>query len=132
MLNIVADGVHSYLRKTILNSDEYAAKKTGLTCYRIAISTDAAKKALGDLPLPHWWDPKTCNNRSSVIYAADGTSRLVTTYPLRNQTYFNLSCILKTDESIKPTTESWYADGDLDKMIEHFGDFHDGLRLILG
>ena len=131
-IDIVADGVHSRLRNTILGNDDYVAKKTGLTCYRIAISTEDAKKALGDLPLPTWWEPSTCQNFSSVIYAGDGTPRMVTAYPIRNQTYFNLSCILRTQESTKSSTESWNADGDRNKMVEAFGDFNESLRKILG
>ncbi|KAI0020267.1 putative 6-hydroxynicotinate 3-monooxygenase [Xylariomycetidae sp. FL0641] len=129
---IVADGVHSHLRNTIVGNDRYAAKKTGLTCYRIAVSTEDAKKALGDRPLPHWWDSDTCQNRSSVIYAGDGSPRMVTAYPIRNHAYFNLSCILRTHESTKPTTESWNAEGDRAKMVEAFGDFNESLKLILG
>lgn len=130
-IEAVADGVHSRLRNVVLGSDKYVAKKTGLTCYRIAVSTEDAKKALGDLPLPHWWEPSTCQNRSSLIHAADGTARMVTAYPLRHQTYFNLSCILKTQESTKITTESWEVDGDRAKMVESFGDFGESLRTIL-
>jgi len=127
----VADGVHSRLRNIVLGSDSYAAKKTGLTCYRIAVSTEDAKKALGVLPLPHWWDPSTSQNRSAIIYAGDGTPRMITAYPIRNQTFFNLSCIIRTQESSKDATESWNADGDRSKMLEAFGDFGESVRAIL-
>jgi salicylate hydroxylase len=130
-LEVVADGVHSRLRNTVLGTDNYAAKKTGLTCYRIAVSTEDAKKALGDLPLPHWWDPITSQNRTSIIHAGDGTPRMITAYPIRNQTYFNLSCIIRTQESTKDATESWNADGDPNKLLEDFGDFGDSVRAIL-
>jgi salicylate hydroxylase len=130
-INSVADGVHSKLRNIVLGSDKYVARKTGLTCYRIAVSTEDAKKALGDNPLPHWWEPSTCDNRSSLIHAADGSARMVTAYPLRNLTMFNLSCIVRTDDSIKPSTDSWYADGDPAKMVEIFSDFHESLVKIL-
>jgi 2-polyprenyl-6-methoxyphenol hydroxylase-like FAD-dependent oxidoreductase len=128
----VADGVHSRLRNIVLESDKYVAKKTGLTCYRIAVSVEDAKKALGNRPLPHWWEPSTCKNRSSIISAADGSARIVTAYPLRHQTYFNLSCILRAEESTKTTTESWNAEGDRAEMMESFGDFEESLGLILG
>ncbi|KAF2092573.1 FAD binding domain protein [Rhizodiscina lignyota] len=128
---VVADGVHSRLRNVVVGSDDYAARKTGLTCYRIAVSVEDAEKALGDLPLPHWWEPSTCQNRSSLLYGPDGSARMVTAYPLRNQTYFNLSCILRTQESTKSTTESWNVDGDRSKMMEEFGDFGEQLRRIL-
>ena len=127
--NTVADGIHSRLRSIVAGDESHVAKKTGLTCYRVAVSIENAKKALGDLPLPHWW---TNRNRSSLINAADGTARMVTVYPLRHGTYFNLSCIIRTEVSTKRTTESWDADGDRAKMLEAFGDFHESLRLILG
>ena len=130
-IDIVADGVHSRLRNIVVGNDSYAAEKTGLTCYRIAVSTDDAKKALGGLPLPHWWEPSTCQNRSSVIYAGDGSPRMVTVYPIRHQTYFNISCILRTQGSTKSSTESWNANGDRTKMLEDFGDFNEPLRMIL-
>lgn len=132
LMNVVADGIHSRFRTPIVGHDGYGAKKTGLTCYRIAISIEDAKKALGHLPLPHWWDPRTCQNRSSIIYAADGSARVVTTYPLRHQECFNISCILRTQESTKSTTESWHVDGNTAKVVEEFGDFHEPLKLILG
>ena len=130
-MDLVADGVHSRLRNVVVGNDGYVAKKTGLTCYRVAVSVEDAKKALGHLPLPHWWEPSTCQNRSSIIYAADGSARVVTAYPLCHQTYFNLSCILRTQESTKSSTESWHADGDRAKMVETFGDFNEPLRMIL-
>lgn len=123
--------MHSRLRKPILKQDGIAARKTGLTCYRIAVSTEDAKKALGDLPLPHWWEPSTCNNRSSLLFAGDGTGRVVTCYPLRNQTYFNISCIMKKPDSDKSTASTWHADGDRDEMVKHFGDYNESLKRIL-
>jgi salicylate hydroxylase len=124
----VADGIHSRLRAIITGDESHVAKKTGLTCYRVAVSTETAKEALGDGPLPQWW---TNQNRSSLISSADGTARVVTAYPLRHHTFFNLSCIIRTEESTKKTTESWDVDGDSAKMLEAFGDFHESLRLIL-
>lgn len=129
-MSSVADGVHSRLRGHIAGSG-YAARKTGLTCYRVAVSVEDAKKALGDLPLPHWWEPSTCNNRSSLLFAADGTARVVTVYPLRDQTYFNISCIMKTQETIENETDVWHAEGSRDDVVKHFGDYHEPLRRIL-
>ena len=128
---VVADGVHSRLRKIITGDPNLAAKKTGLTCYRVAVSTHDARKALGGKALPHWWDPSTCDHRSSIIVAADGTARVVTAYPIRGKEAFNISCIIKTQESTKSTTESWHAEGDLGKMLDTFGDFHETLRIVL-
>jgi salicylate hydroxylase len=130
-ITAVCDGVHFRLRDIVLNDVTYVAKKTGLPCFRLAVSTEDAKKVLGDLPLPHWWEPSTCQNRSSLISAGDGTARMVTAYPMRDQTMYNLSCIVRTDDSNKPTVESWHADGDPAKMVEIFGDFSESLRKIL-
>lgn len=130
-MKIVADGVHSRLRNIITGSTDHVAKKTGLTCYRIAVSIEDAEKALGDGSLPHWWDPSTCRNRTSLTMAADGTSRMVVAYPLRRETYFNLSCIVQTSDSSKPTTDSWNADGDQAKLLETFRDFNEPLRKVL-
>ena len=127
----MADGVHSRLRNTILKSNEYKAKKTGLTCYRIAVSTEDASVALGDLPPPHWWDPSNSQNNSALIFADDGSPRFITAYPIRNAEMFNLSCILRTDESTKTTAESWHADGDRNEMIETFSDFGEQVKRIL-
>ncbi|KUJ19699.1 FAD/NAD(P)-binding domain-containing protein [Mollisia scopiformis] len=90
---IVADGVHSRLRNRILGSNGYTAKKVGLTCYRVAISVEDAKRALDGVPLPHWWEPSTCKNRSSLLMSNDCSFRVVTCYPIRYHTYFNLSII---------------------------------------
>ncbi|KAF2653435.1 putative salicylate hydroxylase [Lophiostoma macrostomum CBS 122681] len=128
---VVADGVHSRLRNSITRDESHKAKKTGLTCYRVAVSTADAQKALGDLPLPHWWDPDTSKNCSSVIMAGDGTQRMVTAYPIRHQTYFNLSCIMRTEESSQSATESWHAEGDRAKMLESFSVFGESLHKIL-
>ena len=114
-----------------MGSDGHTAKKTGLTCYRVAVSTEDAKRALGNLTLPDWWDPSTSGNRVVQFQAADGSPRAVTAYPLRYQTYFNLSCIIRTQESRKSTTESWHADGDRATMVEHFDDFDEPLKRIL-
>ncbi|KAF2268649.1 FAD binding domain protein [Lojkania enalia] len=128
---VAADGIHSRLRNIVVGSEDYFAKKTGLTCYRVAVATEDAKKELGDLPPPHWWEPNTYQNRSSVIYASDDSPRFITAYPIRNGSYFNLSCILKTQESSTSTTESWNANGDHAKLIELFGDFSESIRRIL-
>ncbi|KAF7191576.1 FAD-dependent urate hydroxylase, partial [Pseudocercospora fuligena] len=115
---IIADGVHSRLRNTIIQDTFTTAKKTGLTCYRIAVPISSVST-----PLPPWMSPSTHNNRSSIFYAGDGTPRVITAYPIRNGTWFNLSCILRTEVSTKATTESWHVDGDRKKMVQAFRDF---------
>ena len=114
----VADGVHSRLRNTIIQDTSITVKKTGLTCYRIAVP-------ISSVPAPHpdWMSPSSHNNRSSIFYAGDGTPRVITAYPIRNGAMFNLSCILRTEVSTKATTESWHVDGDKKKMVEAFQDF---------
>uniref|UniRef100_A0A0B7KI81 FAD-binding domain-containing protein n=1 Tax=Bionectria ochroleuca TaxID=29856 RepID=A0A0B7KI81_BIOOC len=47
---IVADGIHSTLRKRITKTEGHAAKKTGLTLFRVAVSTTDAQEAVGSLP----------------------------------------------------------------------------------
>ncbi|KAM6508735.1 hypothetical protein FSOLCH5_011734 [Fusarium solani] len=47
---IIADGVHSRLRKRITGDETHRAKKNGNTCYRIAISSAEVNDALGYLP----------------------------------------------------------------------------------
>ncbi|KAK7224514.1 hypothetical protein V2G26_012517 [Clonostachys chloroleuca] len=128
---IVADGVHSQLRKFVIGEDGYETGKTGLTCYRIAISVDDAKKALDGLPLPHWWKPETCKNRLSLIYSGDESARFVTVYPFSHQTFFNLSCFAKVHPLSKTAVESWHTDADLDQLAELFSDFHEPLRRII-
>ncbi|EME77650.1 uncharacterized protein MYCFIDRAFT_44875 [Pseudocercospora fijiensis CIRAD86] len=112
---IIADGVHSRLRSTIIQDPSLTAKKTGLTCYRIAVP-------ISSVPTPHPRWTSHCN-RSSIFYAGDDTPRVITAYPIRNATMFNLSCILRTEVSTKATTESWHVDGDREKMLEAFQDF---------
>ncbi|KAF2735347.1 FAD binding domain protein [Polyplosphaeria fusca] len=128
---IIADGVHSRLRNVLLESESYAPNKAGLTCYRVAISTKDAQQSLNDLPLPHWWEPSTCQNRTSLIYAPDGTPRFITAYPICNETMFNLSCLVRSTPSTRPTTESWHADGDKAQMISAFQDFGEDITRIL-
>ncbi|VUC24051.1 unnamed protein product [Clonostachys rosea] len=128
---IVADGVHSRLRKVVIGQDGYETRKTGLTCYRIAVSVDDAKKALDGLPLPHWWEPEACKNRLSLIHSGDESARFVTVYPLSHQTFFNLSCIAKVGPTSKNDVDSWHADADLGQLADLFSDFHEPLRRII-
>ncbi|KAF4181098.1 hypothetical protein CNMCM8694_005577 [Aspergillus lentulus] len=126
---IVADGVHSRLRRRIVGSDSYQAKKNGLTCYRIAASAEAVKEALGCLPV--WWEPSTAEGRISGLQAGDGSSRMIAAYAIRNYEYMNFSCLFPTREHKGNVLESWYADGDRREMIEVFSDYYDPIRKIL-
>ncbi|KAI9933779.1 hypothetical protein ASPWEDRAFT_24088 [Aspergillus wentii DTO 134E9] len=128
-LVIVADGVHSRLRHRIVGSDTYRAKKNGMTCYRVAISAEAVKQALGYLPT--WWDPETANGRISALQAGDGSNRMIAMYPIRNYEYMNFSCLFPTRQNNGNVLESWYADGDRREMIETFDDYYEPMRKIL-
>jgi salicylate hydroxylase len=95
------------------------------------MSTEAVTKALCDLPLPHWWDPKTSQNRSALIYASKGSPRFVTAYFICNGAYFNISCIIKIKELEEWSTESWNIDSDRVRMVEEFGNINETLKRIL-
>jgi salicylate hydroxylase len=129
--NLVADGIHSRLRNIVLNSDIHFPKKTGLTCYRVAISTIEAKAALDDLPLPTWWDSTKGGNRTSIIYAPDATSRMVVAYPICNHEAFNFSCILRKPEITTKGSDVWNINGDKEELLQEFGDFNEPLKRIL-
>ncbi|EEU34233.1 uncharacterized protein NECHADRAFT_96614 [Fusarium vanettenii 77-13-4] len=101
---IIADGVHSRLRKRITGDETHRAKKNGDTCYRIASSFAKLKEALGYLP--EWWDPETADSRISALQTLDDMNRLV-------------------------AEESWYANGDRKELISTFADFYELIRKIL-
>ncbi|GFF47087.1 6-hydroxynicotinate 3-monooxygenase [Aspergillus udagawae] len=126
---IVADGVHSRLRRRIVGSDSYQAKKNGLTCYRIAASAEAVKEALGHLPV--WWEPSTAEGRISALQAGDGSNRMIAAYAIRNYDYMNFSCLFPTRHDKGSVLESWYADGDRREMTEIFNDYCHPIRTIL-
>ncbi|EHL03061.1 putative 6-hydroxynicotinate 3-monooxygenase [Glarea lozoyensis 74030] len=42
-----------------------------MTADVVIISTEDAKTALGDIPLPHWWEPSTCQNQDSTKPATE-------------------------------------------------------------
>ncbi|KAF5856555.1 hypothetical protein ETB97_007206 [Aspergillus alliaceus] len=125
----VADGVHSRLRYCIVGSDTCRPKKNGLTCYRIAISTESAREALGSLP--EWWDPSTSDGRISALQAGDGSNRLIAAYALRNYEYMNFACVFPTLQDKGDVLGSWYADGDREEMLNTFNDFYDPVRTVL-
>lgn len=112
-----------------MGSDEYRAKKNGITCYRVAISAETVKETLGYLP--EWWDPKTANGRISALQAGDGSNRFIAMYPIRNSEYMNLSCLFPTRQNKGNVLESWYADGDNREMTEMYSDFYEPMRKIL-
>lgn len=133
MYHEVADGVHSRLRHCILSNTTHAARKMGMTCYRVAIDGDTAKKTLGHLP--HWWDSNTADGRLSLIESGNETSRFIVTYPLSHYHYVNLSCVfpsvLSKKSQMNSSSNSWYEDADRTEMVEVFKDFSEDLRKIL-
>jgi salicylate hydroxylase len=131
----VADGVHSRLRHTVLDNTDFAARETGLTCYRMAVSMDDAKKALGrDSLIPPWLGTATSDQLSTMISDTEGKRgfRMVVMYPVRNQTYLNISCIVRTQGAFKSPEDVWHVNGDRAKMIESFSDFSESFRAVIG
>ncbi|CAG9948176.1 unnamed protein product [Clonostachys rosea f. rosea IK726] len=104
---IVADGIHSTLRKRITKTEGHAAKKTGLTLFRVAVSTTDAQEALDD-PL-----------------------RIIANYPIRQKSYRNLSCLFPMHEARQDVLETWYKDGDKEEMLQTFDGFDEKTRKIL-
>ncbi|OGM50036.1 FAD binding domain protein [Aspergillus bombycis] len=127
---VIADGVHSRLRRRVVGSDAHQVKKNGMTCYRVAVSAEAVKDTLGYLPA--WWDPKTADGRICALQALDGSNRMIAAYAIRNSEYMNLACLFPTRENRGNVLESWYADGNRREMIETFDDYYEPMRKILG
>ena len=106
-------------------------QKSGLTCCRVAVSANQAIEALGSLP--DWWeDSKGDSPRLMIFEARDGTDRIMVVYGLRHTSYMNLSCIFVTREEKESTTQSWFAEGDRQEMLEIFQDFHPNLVKLIG
>ncbi|KAI0469143.1 FAD binding domain protein [Xylaria cf. heliscus] len=127
---VVADGIHSRLRNTILD-EPVSPQKTGLTCCRIAVSAEEAEKALGKLP--QWWEDqlKAGQGHMRLIEALDGTSRMMAMYPLRDSSWMNMAWVFQTQKERESTTQSWDADGDRDEILEIYDDFDDELKTLL-
>ncbi|KAF9878411.1 hypothetical protein CkaCkLH20_03903 [Colletotrichum karsti] len=126
---VVADGVHSALRHRITGDKAHAAKKTGLTLFRIAVSSESAKQALGSLP--EWWGSREDDNRLNFVLAGDASNRVVVHYPFRNHQYRNFSCLCLMPDSRANVTESWYADGSKTEMMEIFKGFPEPILKIM-
>ncbi|KAI0394880.1 FAD binding domain protein [Xylariaceae sp. FL0594] len=127
---IVADGIYSRLREKILGTPA-RPRKTGMTCCRVAVSAEHIKAALGKLPL--WWQDQLDKNEGHMrLYdAIDGTSRLVTLYPLRDRTWVNMSWIYPTKKESEGATVSWNAEGNRDEILAVFHDFEEELKTML-
>ncbi|KAI2470226.1 FAD binding domain protein [Annulohypoxylon bovei var. microspora] len=128
---IAADGIHSRLRPKIAGPDCPKPKKTGLTCCRVAVPANQAIEALGRLP--DWWqEQKTGDRRVLVFEARDGSDRIMVVYGLRHASYMNMSCIFVTREEKESTTNSWFAEGDRQEMLDIFHDFDPSLLALIG
>lgn len=109
------------MREQILQSAEFKAKKSGLTCFRSTLSAAMARSVLGKLP--DWWSA----HYHMFSAGLDGTDRFILFYPTNGLESMNLSCIFRTREEKAETTESWNADGDMDEMLEIFHDFDENV-----
>ncbi|KAI0168869.1 FAD binding domain protein [Hypoxylon sp. FL1284] len=128
---IVADGIHSRLRPLIAGDDCPKPKKSGLTCFRVAVSATEAISALGRLP--DWWKEQMAGDRRIMVFEAnDGSDRMMVVYGLRNSSYMNMSCIFVTREEKESTKTSWLAEGDQQEMLDIFQDFDSDLVALLG
>lgn len=127
---LVADGIHSRLRRCI-TGPEPGAQKIGLSCFRIAVSAQDAEATLGQVP--GWWEPTTGHGRGVVFEAGDDSSRFIVAYPLRDFEYMNLSCIFPTyrRQGHTNTDTTWYTEGDRSELVEIFGDFNSDLLSLL-
>ncbi|KAI5918718.1 FAD binding domain protein [Camillea tinctor] len=95
---------HSHLRSQILGDAAHTHQKTGLTCFRLAVSEDL----LGYLP--DWWDTQLVTGKGfmHLTEALDGNHRMVLAYLLL-------------------MVRSWFADGDCTEVLETFKDFETDL-----
>ncbi|KAI1801319.1 putative salicylate hydroxylase [Daldinia bambusicola] len=128
---IVADGIHSRLRSLIVGPGCSQPKRNGMTCCRVAVSTDEAIEALGGLP--GWWQNLISKDKRILIFeAGDDSDRIMVVYPLRHGDCMNISCVFTTEEEQDGTTYSWSAEGDTKKILEIFDDFDASLKALIG
>ncbi|KAH7021465.1 FAD binding domain protein [Microdochium trichocladiopsis] len=127
-LVIVADGIHSVLRDTIIGNTDFKVRKTGLTCYRVDAPEDSFHKAAAGRERPDWWtSTMEASGSSSMNMLMDTSGRVAAFYPMREMTWVNFSCVVRTTNSTKETTDSWYADGNVKSLLAHFEGFPDVL-----
>ncbi|XXG96190.1 hypothetical protein Hte_002471 [Hypoxylon texense] len=125
------DGTKVKADVIIAGEDCPKPKKSGLTCCRVAVSANQAIEALGHLP--NWWqEQKTGDRRIMVFEARDGSDRIMVVYGLRHTSYMNMSCIFATRQEKQSTTNSWFAEGDRQEMLDIFHDFDPSLVTLLG
>ncbi|CAH0046105.1 unnamed protein product [Clonostachys solani] len=117
---IVAAGIHTKIKEKIVGSSEYATTPTGQSIFRFLVSSENAQKAAGHLP--DWWNPEI-GAYLSITRLDDGTNRAIITYPCREFQYVNFSCAFPNEYLSKRATESWFANGDIDEVLDIFKDF---------
>lgn len=126
---LVADGIHSRLRKKVVGSDpKYKAQKMGLTIFRVATPKENAKKVLGE-DLPSWMVPDE-EGKGCITYfqSRDPTNRLIVTYPLHRFGWIHVSLHLPTGAGHGDAeAESWHADASRTEILEAFHDFNPDL-----
>lgn len=131
---LVADGIHSKLRKNIVGPDpNKQPKKMGFTIVRVAVPVDKARELLGADNLPHCIQPDA-NGMGCLTFfqSRDETRRLIVTYPLRNYEWLHISLHLPTEDVHRdPRKESWYADADKAEILEAFSDFDDQITTLV-
>ncbi|KAJ5233234.1 uncharacterized protein N7469_005000 [Penicillium citrinum] len=117
-LIIGADGIHSVVRKHVLFDTESSALPTGLSAYRLMISTDTLEKE----------EPEFCSKINprdpftSMIVAHN--CRLVMGPGREGQVYGIVALVPDEQMNEDPNAkQSWVAEGDLAKMLETFSEF---------
>ncbi|CAG9945633.1 unnamed protein product [Clonostachys rosea f. rosea IK726] len=123
--SIVAAGIHTKIKENIVGSSEYATTPTGQSIFRFLVSSENARKASGHLP--DWWNPEA-GDYLSITRLDDGTNRAIITYPGCDFQYVNFSCAFPNEYLSQRATESWFANGDINDVLDIFKDFPTSYR----
>lgn len=116
----MAAGIHTKIKEKIVGSSDYAVTPTGQSIFRFLVSSESARKAAEHLP--DWWNPET-GGYLSITRLEDGTNRAIITYPCCDFQYVNFSCAFPNEYLSQRATESWFANGDIDEVLDIFKDF---------
>jgi salicylate hydroxylase len=125
-LIVAADGIHSRLRKTVLEK-EMTAKPTGLSAYRLMMpSSEIEQRAPTFFSHVRPQDPYT-----SMIMAHD--CRLIMG-PARNGELYSVVGLVPDDRMNEDpdSAQSWVNEGDPKKMLATFAKFPQWTKDILG
>ena len=66
-----------------------------------------------------------------VVFSFDSSDRSVVMYPCRDFELLNIVAIVLDERLKSRTTESWRATGDVQEMLDCFGDFPNWTQDIL-